>query len=98
MTITRLHRISPCSLLAGLSITLLTSGAAFAQGMSLNGQCWSELRAQLRGENCRKPQEQDSNSPCFISMKTQGNWAYGQVEECVNAGGPKKWLASKGKR
>ena len=76
---------------------LLISGAASAQSFSV--ECRAAVRAEFRGPACAKSEAPDQSDPCFLSItKGEGGGFLARAQECIDAGGTKKWLASKGKR
>lgn len=88
------------------SALLAVSGAAIAQ--EFVHECRAEVRAQLKGAQCKVsilPGTEQvgfiaaGSNPCAVKI---GSFEERQFNErtiaCMAAGGPKKWLAGKGKR
>lgn len=95
------------SLLRAVGISaLLLSGAASAQ--EFGAECRAEVRAQMRGPKCRMATVPGTEQvgfasgmthPCLIPSRGPEYRRFSDdIVACVAAGGPKKWLAGKGKR
>ena len=81
--------LSPRSFIAGSAICMAfaaLNGAALAE--SLEVQCRSAARAELKGPDCRMVMPPNPTSHCNIPTQTEVHVYDNKTLECVRRGGP----------